>query len=638
MTRRTIRYNQDNEVKVHYNWWSQTIAPEQRYEHIWGVVRGILQKQEWRSYNNLRFARLYHNFELLGLDPGMYARTAQRDSYLTNRVTLNVIKSCVDTAASKISKSKPRPYFLTEDGNWSIQTKAKRLTNYMDGWFYGTHGYSKAQKAFIDGSVFGTGGVKIFKEAGEVKCERVIIEEIIVDEAEGMYGTPQQMHQKKAVFRDVLAQVFPEHKAKIEAATSSLRKDYTNDYYADLITVLESWHLPSGKDKDGNFTGDGRHTISIDNCTLLDEPYNKDYFPFAFFRWTEPLLGFFGTGLAEELIGIQLELNKLLRNIQLAQHLMAVPQVWLEANSKIPASHINNEIGGIKRYVGAPPQFQVPPAMSPEIYQYVETLYQRAYQITGISAMSARAEKPSGITAAVALETLSDMETERFMVTAQRYEQFHLDITKIVIDQTRELAEAKELKPMKAPGQDYLETINWKDIDLDDDKFVLKCYPTNLLPTQPAGKLQRIQEMMQAGMFDREDAISLLDYPDLKSVSSRLTAPRDDVLKIIHLMLDKGEYISPEPFMNLDLAKKLTQSEYLKAKTQGADDERLELLRRFMDDCDNILEQVEMEKQKRMMEAQMAEQQAAMPPEAMAPTAVPEAMPANELMALGGQV
>ena len=623
--RPTIRYNTAQDpFRAKYDWWSDSIPSEKRFEHIWQIVQGIMQKQAYRSQNNLKFAQLYNNMEIMGFDPGMFSRVSAAQNYLTNRMTLNVSKSCVDTITSKIAKSKPRPFFLTDDGDWQIQQRAKDLTRYLDGWFYSENVYKKGRMVFVDGCAFGTGGMKIYKEGGQVKTDRVLIDEIIVDEAEGIYGEPRQMHQRKAVFREVLAQAYPEHSQKIYTATSSLRSDYSSDYYADMIYVFESWHLPSAKDAE-----DGRHCITIDNCTLIDEPYTRDYFPFSFFRWCNPLLGFYGTGLIEELVGIQLEINKILRNIQISQNLMAVPQVWLEQSSQVVNAHINNEIGGIKRYVGTPPIFQVPQAMSPEIYGYLENLVRKAYQITGISEASAQAKKPSGVTAAVALQTLSDMETERFMVTAQEYEEFYLDLATKAIDMTTELYEDYPDLAVKAPGQEFMKTIKWKDVSLEKDTYVMRCFPTNLLPTQPAGKLERVQGMMQAGFLDRDDAISLLDYPDLKAVTSRITAPRDDVLKIIGKMLGDGVYTSPEPYMNLELAKSITQSEYNKAKVHNAPDDRLELLRRFMDDCQALLD----EAQAALQEQQMA-QQMAMQPQAPAidPMAQPAAAPVSELL------
>lgn len=573
-------YNQDGSspAGMKNRWWE---LPEgQCFASVFDLVRRISAYQSYRALNHMRYARLYHNLDLYALQPWRYGRQSSSDTFLSNRVTLNVVKACVDTVASKIGKSKPKPQFLTVDGDYSLQKRAKLLTQYLEGLFESARVYPTHAQTFVDSCVFGTGATYMYVEDNQIKVERAPIEELVVDEIDGRYGTPSQIHRVRTAPRDVMCNMFPEYEKQIKMAENGLEGEYGSRTTVDIIKVIESWHLRSGKD-----AKDGKHTICISNCTLYEEEYKKDYFPFVFQRWTPTLIGFYGTGLAEELIGIQLEINKLLRSVQLAQHLMAVPQVWIEANSKVVGAHVNNEIGGLKKYVGTPPIFQVPPAMSPEIYQHIENLYNKAFQVTGVSQLSASSQKPSGVTAAVALRELSDIESERFMLTAQRYEESYMQLAKMAIDMTRDMGGQE----VNAPGKRFMEKINWEDVDLKEDQYVMKVWPTSLLPSSPAGKLQKVQEMMQAGFFDREDAVALLDFPDTEQVTSLITASRDDSLRMIDDMLEKGEYNPPEPYMNLQLAMKLAQSSYIKARTNGYSEERLDLLRRFMDDIQGLL-------------------------------------------------
>lgn len=581
-----VYYNQDKSeiAEIKSKWWKQ--EPEQMFRHVFGVVKKIWDYQKYRQTMHLRMARLYHNMEIVSLNAGMFARSAATDNWTSNRVTLNVIKSCIDTAASKIAKSKPRPLYMTEDGNWFAQQKAKKMTSFMDGWFDAEKVYSKGERAFVDMGVWGSGLLKVFPDEREMKvrCERVIIDEIVVDETEGRYGEPRQLHQVKLVFREVIADLYPEFEKEIMMASNGLTAEESSACSADMIKVIESWHLSSGPDAD-----DGMHCISIENCTLFHEKWTRPYFPFAFMRWTPRLLGFYGMGLAEELVGIQLEVNKILRNIQIAQHLMAVPQIWIEASSHIVTAHINNEIGGIKKFTGSPPIFQTPPAMSPEIYQWLENLYRKAYEITGISQMSANSQKPAGVTAAVALRELSDIESERFSLIGIHYENMYLDVANMCLDAMDYLYEKDKSLSINAPDKNFMEVIKWKDVRMPRDSYLVRSYPTSLLPATPAGKLQKIQELIQAGIFDRDEALMLLDYPDVEAVTSLKTAPREDILRLIYKMIYKGEYYTPEPYMNLQLAGQLAQSAYNKARTNNVPDDRLELLRRFMDDVEALL-------------------------------------------------
>lgn len=625
-------YNQAKAAtgQVNSKWWA--VKKEDRARHIFGVAEKIWEYQKYREFQNLRYARLYHNMDLVSLRAGMFAKTAASDNRLGNRVTLNVIKSCVDTVSSKIAKNKPRPMFLTSNGSWGLQNKAKLLTKYMEGLFDHQGAYETMAQGFVDSAVWGTGVMKIFRnQQNQIDFERVIGDELVVDETEGRYKKPRQMFQVKLMFRDVLCDMFPDYKRQIMAANSGLTAEEQSTAAADMIKVVEAWHLPSGPN-----AKDGRKSIVIENQTLDDEEYTKDYFPFVIQRWTPKLLGFYGMGLAEELLGIQLEINKILRNIQIAQHLCAVPQVWLEANSHVVKAHLNNEIGGVKNYVGTPPIFMVPQAMSPEVYSHLENLYKKAFEITGISQLSASAKKPSGVTAAVAMRELSDIESERFMLTAQRYEECFMEATKIAIDMTRDLYEDFPDLTVKVKDGKFLRQIKWKECDLDENMYTMRVFPTSLLPTQPAGKLQKVQEMLQAGFLDKDEALSLLDFPDTNKVTMLKTAARDNLSRIIDLMLEDGKYTTPEPFMNLQLGLQLAQNAYNEAQTQEAPEDRLDLLRRFMDEINAML-----------APAQTAQIQTGMTPDMMAggvppemggvmPQAVPQALPVSELLPMAG--
>lgn len=583
----TEYYNNGSTLAFQNKWWADDKASA--HKNLFSTVRYIDKNQSYRSALNLRYARLYSNTEILGLSSGTYARTTS-NNFANNRVTLNVVKSCVDTAASKISKNKPRPLFLTEDGDYSLKRKAKLLNQYMEGMFDELEIYKVGQRCFVDACVFGTGCMKIFIDpaSNKLKAERVFIDEIIVDDIEGMYGTPTQIHQRKYYDRDTLAQMFPDYKEEIHSASTALRGESATQSTAQNVTVLESWHLPSAPG-----AKDGKHAICIDNCTLVYEDYTKDHFPFVFFRWNDKLVGFWGMGLAEELIGIQLEINKVLRNIQQGQQLMAVPRVFVENGSKINPASISNEIGGIIRYQGTPPVFHSPEAMNAEVYAYVDSLYKRAYEITGISMMSAQAKKPEGLNSGIAIREFDDIASERFVLTSMRYEDFYMEAAKQIVELSKELFEIKKIMKekleVKVVTNKFIKKIPWEDVDMDEDEFSMKIFPVSLLPTQPAGKLQTIQELIQAGLIGQDQALSLLDFPDLEGVLSLKTAAQDNIERILGIIIEDGKYISPEPFMNLQLAIEMTQETYLKSKCDNLAENRLELLRNFMDDCQTLL-------------------------------------------------
>jgi hypothetical protein len=565
------------------NWWSES---DNLHDHVFALVRQ-LDQNFGNSKNNedTRNLRLYSNRQYISLNLQTKQRQQQKTMPDAARLTLNVIKSCIDTAAAKISKSKPRPQFVTSGGDYKLKRKSKQLTKYLDGLFASADAYAIAQQCFVDSCIFGTGVMKILVQDDKIVFERVLKSEILIDESEAYYGQPRQIHQTRYMSKHTLAQLFPEHAAVIANADTSIStSDAAN---VNICTVVESWHLRSS-----STATDGRRTICISNATLLDEAYEQDHFPFAFLRWSQLPVGFFGMGLAEELTGIQIEINKILRNIQAAQNINSVPRVFIESGSITNSSSLqaNPEGLSVVRYTGGEPKFLTASAMPAEIYSHLDRLVNKAYEITGISQLSASSVKPAGLDSGVALREYQDIESERFVLAGQRWEDFFITVAKISIALSKQLFESNPKLNVKIATKGNLEKISWKDVHMDEDEYIMRCFPTSILPTLPAGRLQTVQELIQAGFIEKDEGMNLLDFPDLERSLSLNNAAVDDVMMIIEKIVEDGEYTTPEPYFNLEMCVKLAQGQYLKARQGGVDEDKLELLRRFIDDSKVLLQ------------------------------------------------
>lgn len=567
-----------------YYWFKDKEEPHLK---VFPYVKMLSNTQSYIQDDNVRNMRLYGNQEYNGLSLYNYNRVESGYS-VQNRVTLNIVKSMIDTAVSKITKNKPKPYFLTDNGDFTLQRKAEKLTKFAEGQFYSTKMYDIMPRIFSDACIFGTGALKIYREGekGEKICaERVFIDELKVDNSEAIYGKPRQMHQTKWIHKDVLKASFPKSKGSIDTAVdeSNPHTDITTRN-GDMLLVIESWKLPSSEK-----AKDGLHTICINNETLLSEAWTKCYFPFVFVKWSERPLGFWGSGIAEELTGIQVEINKILRTIQTAMHLVSVPKLLIEASSKILSTHLNNKIGGIIKYAGTKPEFGAMGSVPAELFTQLDRLYQRAFEIVGISQLSAQSSKPAGLNSGKAMRTYNEIETERFLACAKRYEQSFLDATEIMIDYAKDIAEETNNYQVKVPGSDFLKTIKWSDVSMDNDQYMMQIFPTSALSSTPAARLSEVQELMQAGLVSKEDGMKLLDFPDLKSYYNMTNSGVEDIERQIELMVDTGEYESPEPFQNLKYGITKMQQAYLMYKSQKAPEATLELFRQWMSDANELL-------------------------------------------------
>jgi hypothetical protein len=599
-----------NKDKFSTFWWNA--KKKELNNFVFDAVHYIDDRQSYRTTSNLRHLRLYGNSPIDGLDGQSYSRPSSTLNNLDSRLALNIVQSMVSTIVSKIMKNRPRPMFLTSGGNWTMKRKAKMLNRFTQGLFYSTDIYKAAEDVCRDSCIFGTGFMKIYENNSQIVAERVFPNEILVDDSEAIYGEPRQMFQRKMINREVLLNLYPEHKREIISAAAE-REGALNaspdTAIFNGVEVIEAWHLPSAMDSD-----DGRHTICIGTAVLLDEEYTKPYFPFVNLKWSNKALGYWGQGISEQLTGLQIEINKLLKTIQISMHLVSIPKVFVERGSKVSKAHINNEIGGIIEYAGTAPIYKTASAVSPEMFAHLDRLYARAYEIVGVSQLAASSRKPAGLESGRALREFSDIESERFLSFARAYESMFLDAAKIMIDIARDVSSTGKDFSVTSFDKSNLQKVSWKDVNLSEDQYIMQVFPTSLLPTTPAARLQTVEEMMRTGLLSREDGMALLDFPDLQSVQSLETAAFDEIEMVMESIIENGIYISPEPFSNLPFALKKMNQAYIRAKLDGVPEDRLDLMRRYVAECQDLLSkamQAEQQEQMAMMQAQKASQQQA---------------------------
>lgn len=547
------------------------------------LMRKIQENQIYRRAENLMWARLYGSVDIMGLSPTTYSRPNPITQ--GTRPKFNVVASCIDTLAAKISKNRPRAFFLTDGADWKLQNKAKKLQKFVDGQFHAAGVYQQTEKSFVDACAFGTGLVKVFSQEGKIMVERIIPDELIVDDAEALYGNPRNLYQRKLVDRDMLINLFPKFKSQImDLPKPNDEFGYYNVTDADYVEVIEGWHLPSGQK-----SKDGRHVMSIQNADLVNEEYTRLKFPVAKMVFRERLAGYYGQGVSEIIMGTQVSINRILRNNDISQYLHAAAAWLVEENSAVVSAHLNNDIGHIIKYRGIPPELKTWAAAHPEMYAQIDKHIQRAYEEVGISALSAASAKPAGLDSGKAMREYNDIESERFAKLGQRWEQFHLDIASLMLDEAKAISIEYPQMSVLVKSGGFTESIKWSEVNMDEDKYQLQTFPTSQLPRTPYARMQYVTEMQNSGFIDPETAQELLDMPDVEQFSNLKFAGRKVIRETIQKMMDSGDYEAPEPFQDLQYTIDYAQMYYNYAKLHGADEIKLEMLRRYMEQANALI-------------------------------------------------
>jgi hypothetical protein len=562
------------------------------------MVRGIRDNQLTRKDADYSRLRSYSSGPVIGF--GMAAAPRNVTSGNTSRVSFNVIKNIGDAFTAEVTDENPKVSFVTEGGDWGLQQKARSLEKFVEGQFYETGVYELAPQVVLDGGgIFGKGFFKLYiqgeKKKQRIKVERVFPWEILVDEQEGLYGeasTPR-IYQEKWIDRLVLLRQYegdPEKRAKIKAATRDTSPNTGVGYNskADQLLVTEGWSRPTSEDGK-----DGRHCMAIDGCLLEDEGWEWDWFPFVTYSKQESTIGFWGISIADDLDGIQREINVILMRAQRAYWLLGAAHVLAAKSAKVNFAQWNNTTGSLIEWSGSGPEPQViVPAnlLPPEMYAQLERLQAAAYEYEGIPRGSAMGTTPEQLDSGKAIDRALAVTDKRLQVAIHRYHQMFLEMARKMLELGRKIAKTNPDYGVKASvNRSQMKKILLSEVDLTEDEYVLKMWPQNALSDDPSQRRKEVQEMANAGWLAPDQAKRLLDFPDLEEANSLENASYNAVEDVIQEMLQEGRYNAPQPYLNLEQAKKQVQLALVKAWRDRVPEERLQLLRDWLQDCADLV-------------------------------------------------
>jgi hypothetical protein len=562
-----------------HNWWKARSKTELAQQLI-DTAAYLKDQQQFRWRQASIHSRMYGNQSVMG-----YASTALQQapgsvsSLPVDRPTMNVVQSCADTLVSRLAQSKPRPIFLTDNADYKQRTLAKQLNQFLDGELYQTRAQEIAERALLDAAILGDGCIKVIETDDQrVGLERTLATELLVDANDAFYGKPRSMYQFKLVDRSVLAELFPDVKSKIESAEQGYPDAGSEaaKTMSDQVMLVEGWHLPSSKK-----ATDGRHVIACTSGVILDEEWTKNEFPFVFITYSPRLVGFWSQGLAEQLTGTQLEINKLLVTISQSISLVGVPRVFVEDGSKVVKAHLNNQVGSIVTYRGTKPEYEVAPCVPQELYQQLQRLIDYAYQQSGISALSATSQKPAGLNSGEAIRSYDDLQSDRFATLNKRYDKAFVDLSYKIIEKAREIAERDGSYQTVYPNKDGTREVDLPASKLLDNPFVIQCYDSSSLPRDPAGRKQSIVEDMQAGIITLEQGRRLLNYPDLEQDDKLELAGQERILKQLDQIVESGDYEPPDSFTPIELGLKLVAQYYNLYAATNLEERKLKMVRDY---------------------------------------------------------
>jgi len=577
---KTKSKSKTNEANQSYKWWLAE-SDDELVAQLLSTTAYLKKTHQIRIRQASIFTRLFSGKPLYNYLANV--GTLDNSQQLPiGRPTANICYSCTDTLVSRITQDRPKPTFLTDNGHYKERHLATQMNNFIGGEFYRTKAHDLMALALRDACVIGDGFIKVFRQNDKVTLERTLETELLVDYNDAYYGDPRSLIQMKLVDRDTMLALNPSLSDMILKAQHGNvdNTPLSTETVSDQFIVSEGWRLPSSKD-----SKDGRHVIVCSAGKILDEAWDKSTFPFAKIGYNPNIVGYFSQGLIEILMPTQMEIYKMLIIASQAIELMGVPRIYIDDLSKIVETAFNNNIGTIIKGKGPPPQFLNATSNAPEIYEWIKWLIENAFQMSGISAMSAASQKPAGLNSGEAIRSYDDLQTDRFASLSKRYQSMATDLAYLMIDCAKDIAEETGEYLTVYPNKDGTREVDLPKAGMLRDSYIIQCFEESSLPKDPAGRKATLSEMLAAGEITNQEFRRLSAFPDLQQSDSLANALEERILHDLDAIVEKGMsgYSPPDPFLldPTDLATTLSVNYINKYAVTDMEEAKMQLLRDY---------------------------------------------------------
>jgi len=585
--------------------WHQFDKGSEMARELVALCVALQTEQKSRKTRCREAASRYEMRRLGGLNPAAYYRAGAYAGSSDSPLVWPEERSIANSAQAKLAgQQKPKIQFVTSDSDWQTKRKSKKLDRFVEGQFMqsvGVYGdvWQLMLRVFLDACVFPTGGaVKTFadEEDGRVSYERVFTWELFVDPLEARYGQPRNLFHVYPYDRDELIERFPEHKDELERAPEYVEEGEAEwvgtRRISNQIRVCEAWRLPFSKSKPG------RHVIAINDAVLVDEEWTRTEFPFVWLHWSKHLVGSDSTSLVEEVASISDAINDTVQRMQSSHTRTSMGVLTYEEGSVREEDLRSNEDGINIRYAPGKTKPEYLPAQpfGPANVQFLQMNQDALHDISGVSEMLSSGDKPTGVTAGVAMRAVEDIQSKRFSVIYRAYEEAFVALARQTVACVRELAERIKDFASKWTGKGFIKTIKWSDVDLEEDRYVIQVYPVGEVKNTPADRLQLMQELNAAGKLSDESLIEVIKYLDSSKELESVSRQRELVESYIDQWLDATpeaeqegtfRYRPPIPWMpSLPDALVQVAQAYLEAEMEEVPDFNKDFFLRFMQELD----------------------------------------------------
>ena len=496
------------------NTWSD----KEYVSHLSSRIEGKL------DYYSYKLARYWNNasIDLRNYDYQYYYSapiSLLQDGDLLRAPSTNVIKSVIDSLVSKLSNNKVRPFFAPVDGTFKTKKVIRQAQQFFDIYYDKINLNNIISETFKDACIFDIGYIIINPFTFEV--ERVpsyCIEELNVN-GENKVALIKWIHQPSLIL----------DKYGIEA-----KRQYIN--VEMLIKENEA-------------------ILYVDEKKVKTIPTNG--YPIVNVYYNEPINNGKTVSIVDELEGIQTQIDLINAKIAATSQLTPANLVFIDEQSGLKSSDINNKdcqiypVGIQPGNTANPVNVVTPVPFDPYWSSMLDFYINKAYDMIGISQLSAQSRKPSGLDSGVALQTMEDIESDRFEVQVNHFINAYINVTRKLIEIIPEDFEI-------LPADKYQSTMTWATLKEQNNLYKVQYSAATSLSKDPAERAKQIIQMSQIGLITPSKAAELMDMPDLTDAYSDAECMEMAVAAVINNAVEYDLYDIPAYVSLTSLAREIS--------------------------------------------------------------------------------
>lgn len=449
-----------------------------------------------------------------------FQRDRKQDSDLIAPAALNVTKSVVDTLVSKMTTKRPFPFVRSINGLQDTEQVAEAIQSFINILYDYKHVERLFIDAFADACIFGTGYVYVDPVTYEISNLKPF--ELGLYTSELKYGTPKRMLIKRRAFPVALLEQYGIKNVKGDSEGNV-------QYFHHYIDINKQ-----------------EQELFVNGRSVKVLPYKSDKLPIIPVYYNKPCFGSKTVSVVQELEGIQNQIDECAAKASACNQAWSGNTTFIMASSNIKPVDIDNHGNKVftiadkyNQSSGTPFANVSSPVMDPSVQPWIEFLKRQAFDMIGVSQMSAEARVDPNVESGVMYRSVIDNESDRLSRATKHFVDAHTDLINLLVELLPEDADV-------VPQTLNTSSVKWRDVKKQRDLFKISFAVVEQKSRDISEQAKYVNALLNQGLIQLNEVGYYLNRPDMESAIGHISALYGGIKQCITRAIKYADYEIPD--------------------------------------------------------------------------------------------